>query len=138
MDIALIRQRLGSAAATVTPTLTTYTYTPDSVSEPCWYPAEVELAYASDGRLTFNGEPIVEVVCYLLVSRASDRQGQIDLDGYLASTGAGSVRTAVESDRTLGGACKTLQVHHVDGYRLYTVGDKTYYGARFRVIVIGG
>lgn len=139
MDIKLIRQRLGASCDSLTPALSqTYGYTPDSVSPPCFYPGEIDLTYAGDTRLTFNGLPVAEAVCYLLTSRADDRRGQELLDTYLAPTGAASVRAAIESDRTLGGACKTLHVHHVDCYRLYTVGTSTYYGARFRVVILGG
>jgi hypothetical protein len=138
MNIGQIRERLASSVSAVTPSLNFYGYTPDKVAPPCFYSGEVDLAYAGDPRLTFNGEPVVEAVCMLLVSKADDRAGQALLDGYLATTGTSSIKAAVESDKTLAGACKTLHVHHVDGYRLYTVGTDTYYGARFRVIVLGG
>lgn len=139
MDIKLIRTNLGATCDSLTPALSqTYGYTPDSVSVPCFYPGEIDLTYANDSRLTFNGQPIAEAVAYLLTSRADDRRGQELLDTYLAPSGAASVKAAIEADRTLGGACKTLHVHHVDGYRLYTVGANTYYGARFRVVILGG
>ena len=46
----------------------------------------------------------------VLVHRMLERSGQKELDKYLAGTGAFSIKAAIESDRTLGGACNTLQV----------------------------
>ena len=46
----------------------------------------------------------------VLVQRMLERSGQKELDKYLAGTGAFSIKAAIESDRTLGGACNTLQV----------------------------
>jgi len=138
MDISAVRLALGAAVASVTPKLNYFGYVPDAVSPPCFYAGEVDIAYAGDNRLTFNGQPVTDVTCMLLVSKADDRAGQVLLDGYLATTGATSVKAAIESDQTLGGAAKAVHVHHVDGYRLYTVGDKVFYGARLRVLVLGG
>jgi len=46
----------------------------------------------------------------VLVHRMSERSGQIELDKYLAGSGTSSIKAAIESDRSLGGACSTLRV----------------------------
>lgn len=141
MNIAGIRAALGVApedCVVGTAQLNCTEYTPTSVSVPCFYPGEVELDYGHMNS-TFNGEPVVEVTCYLLAStEANDQEGQALLDGFLTKSGAASVKAALESDQTLGGIAKSVFAHNVDGYRLYTVGSVAYYGARFRVQVLGG
>ena len=141
MNIKAVRSALGLAPAALivgTTQLNCSPYTPTAVSVPCFYPAEVELDYAHQNS-TFNGEPVVEVTCYVLTaSEAQDQEGQALLDAYLNHTGASSIKAALETDQTLGGICKSVFAHNVDGYRLYTVGTVAYYGARFRVQVLGG
>lgn len=141
MDVAGVRAALGMAPVSVVVgniQLNCTPYTPTSVSVPCFYPGEVDLDYAS-GKGTFNRQPVVEITCYLLVApESNDQAGQALLDEYLTETGASSIKAALESDQTLGGVCKSVFAHNVDGYRLYTVGLVAYYGARFRVQVLGG
>ncbi len=141
MNIASIRAALGNAPAAVVvgPTqLVCSAYTPTSVAPPCFYPGEVQLGYAT-AHNTFGGQPVIEATCMLLVAPESqDQEGQALLDAYLSHPGATSIKAALEADQTLGGVCKSVFVHDVDGYRLYTVGTVAYYGARFRVLVLGG
>ena len=141
MDIAEVRAALGVAPVSVvvgSVQLNCTPYMPVAVSVPCFYPAEVELDYAHTNS-TFNGEPVVEVTCMVLTAAESnDQTGQALLDAYLKTTGPSSIKAALESDQTLGGVCKSVFCHNVDGYRLYTVGLVAYYGARFRVSVLGG
>ena len=47
---------------------------------------------------------------YVVVSRMSERSGADTLDSLLAGSGAGSVKTALESGGTLGGSCSTMRV----------------------------
>lgn len=47
---------------------------------------------------------------YVVVSRMSERSGQDTLDALLAGSGAGSVKTALESGGTLNGSCSTMRV----------------------------
>jgi len=71
----------------------------------------------------------------LIGSRADARNGQAIMDGYCAPTGAGSIKTAIESDKTLGGACQTLQVTELSAYGSTSIGDTIYLTADFSVIV---
>jgi len=53
-----------------------------------------------------------------LVGATTDMGAQLLLDGMLQSSGVLSVKAAIETDRTLGGACSSLQVIRCSGYRL--------------------
>ena len=52
-----------------------------------------------------HGVSEITVRVVILVSRASERTAIVQLDGYLAPAGAGSVPAAILEDPTLGGAC---------------------------------
>lgn len=56
-----------------------------------------------------------------LVGLVSDIGAQKLLDQMLDSTGAASVKAAVETDRTLGGAVHDTRVVSTTGYRQYTM-----------------
>lgn len=70
----------------------------------------------------------------LLVARADDRAAQNNLDGYI--TGASSIKTAIESDRTLGGVVDTVRVTQMRNYAAVSVGEVLYLGAEFDVEVV--
>ena len=74
---------------------------------------------------------LLEII--LLVSYADDRAGQLLLDGYLAPTGANSVRAAVAVDPTLGKVVDWAVVTEAQDYGLITWGTETYLGARLLV-----
>lgn len=71
----------------------------------------------------------------LFVGRVAERSAQNSLDAYLAPTGAGSVKTAIEGDRSLGGKAQTLRVTDMLGVSPTTVGDVSYLTAQFAVTV---
>lgn len=52
----------------------------------------------------------IEFTVTLVVARADDRSAQNKLETYLAGTGATSVKTAVETDVTLGGSAFDARV----------------------------
>lgn len=138
MDIAAIRQGLADVVEAAIPGLNAFGYVPDSIPEPCFYAGEVEIDY----DLAYQrGMDEARVSCRVLVGRAEDKAGQAALDLYLAGSGSSSVKAAIEGTpgvaQTLGGACDDLHVMRVRGYRLYQVGENTYYGAQFTVRVIG-
>lgn len=69
----------------------------------------------------------------LLISFKGDTQTTDALDGYLAQSGATSVKAAVEGDRTLGGAAADCRVVDATNYGEYTFGQQTYVGVTFNV-----
>lgn len=86
--------------------------------------------------LVLPGNPVVEwdttmgrgldrwrFVVEVMVPSGSDVAAQRALDALLASSGARSIKQALEADRTLGGVCDTLHVREVDGYGSYSLAD---------------
>jgi len=72
----------------------------------------------------------------VLVQRFTERTGQNDLDKYLAGSGAYSIKAAIESDLTLGGACNTLRVTSAEAGN-YSSGDIEFLSYRYRITVYG-
>ena len=65
-----------------------------------------------------------------------DRGAQEQLDKLLASSGASSVKAAIESDKTLGGHADNLVVQGCTGYQEYARPDgTTALGAEWTVLV---
>lgn len=130
-SIVDIRDGLAANLATITG-LRALSYMPDRVSVPSAIVGEVGIVF--DGAFA-RGLDTITISIRVYVSKASDRAGQDKLDGYLAGSGATSLKAAIQSDLTLGGACQTLQVSAVSGYGVYEVGGTDYLGAEFTVTV---
>jgi hypothetical protein len=71
----------------------------------------------------------------VIVGRAAERVAQSRLDAYI-STGASSVKSAVESDSTLGGNAYDCRVVSMDSVGSLSISDTTYLAADFTVTVI--
>lgn len=69
----------------------------------------------------------------VIVGRADARNGQAYLDSYCSSTGANSVKLAIESDKTLNGKAYDLRVTQLSSYGSLTVNDTTYLAAEFSI-----
>lgn len=93
------------------------------------YPDTVEYDLnANRGADTFT------FIVYVLVGRADDRTAQNRLDAYVV--GPDSVKTAIEADRTLGGAADTLRVTSMENYQQVSIGDTVYLAVEFMVEVV--
>ena len=73
----------------------------------------------------------------IIASRTSERNAQNVLDGYCNSTGATSIKAAVEVDKTLGGSVMDCRVTEMSTYGPLAIGDVTYMAATFTVVAIG-
>lgn len=133
MDLFALRQGLAANAATIAG-LRTYAYVPDSISPPTFFVGEPTINF--DGAFK-RGLDTVIFVCRLMASRADDRNGQRTLDGFLSGSGGGALKTALESDHTLGGACDDLIVTSITNYGGYDYNNVEFYGAEISVTVIG-
>lgn len=133
MDIYALRQGLATNAATISG-LRTYAYVPDSVSPPTFFVGEPSVSF---DNAFVRGMDTVTFVCRLLASRADDRNGQRTLDGFLSGSGGGSLKTALESDHALGGACDDLIVTGISNYGGYEYNNVEFYGVEIHVTVIG-
>lgn len=136
MNVLSIKRGIADAASAVDG-LQTYPFCPNAVEPPCFYTGEAEIRYHE----TYGGDAEVTVMGYLLTSTAEDEDGQALLDTYLSVGTASSVVDAIEgtpgSPQTLGGACDDLVIMQATGYRTYQVGEKTFYGAKLPIRVIG-
>lgn len=134
MDVAAIQQGMATAVVNVTGLKQAFATLPDSIEPPTFAPTEVEIDYDQAfgaGSLTQN-----LFTCGVFTSRGDSQTGRAALAGFLAPTGSGSIKAALESDRTLGGVAKTLRVERARGaYRLYTIGGIDYLGCMIDVRV---
>lgn len=135
MDIQSIQQGLANAAATIVGLQSAASLT-DSITPPFFSPVEVDVEYNKTFAAGSYGMVETLFSCGLYVSRGDSAAGRAALVGYLNPSGASSLPAALQSDRTLSGACRTLIVERVRGaYRLYTIGGIDYLGAVFDVRV---
>lgn len=128
-----IRTGLATRLATITG-LRTHATLPDQVNPPCALVQPDGIDFdATMGR----GLDKYRLTVRLLVARASERAAQGALDAYLAPTGAGSVKAAIEGDITLGGIVDATRVTRATGYGVYEVGGVPYLGCDFAIEVAG-
>ena len=71
----------------------------------------------------------------VVVHRVAERSAQSSLDAFCNPTGSTSIKTAIESDRSLGGKAQTLRVTNLRTYQALSVGDVDYLAAEFSVVV---
>ncbi|MFE7559666.1 hypothetical protein [Kitasatospora sp. NPDC057500] len=145
MQIAPIRAAIAAAAATVvlppgTGALTATGYTPDSIAEPHFFTAEVNVDF---DKTMGRGLDELEITCRVLVGRGDDRAAQQLLDALLSGAGPASLKQAIEAARgapgeyALGGLAHDLRVERVQGYRWYEHAGVQYVGAEMTIRVIG-
>lgn len=89
-----------------------------------------EITY--DISMQRGGDSTIMIV-RAFVSTTLDQGAQIFLDKMLASSGDTSVKEAIESDTTLGGAIDDLRVTRCSGYRLYRPDTGPLLGAQWFV-----
>jgi len=70
----------------------------------------------------------------VIVGRVSERSGQNSIDAYCSSTGASSIKLAIESNKTLGGKAFDLRVTDMRNYGELLVGEVNYLSAEFVVL----
>jgi hypothetical protein len=72
----------------------------------------------------------------VLVQNLAQKTAQINLDKYLQGSGTYSIKAAIESDLTLGGACNTLRVTSAQAGS-YISGDIEFLSYRYSLTVWG-
>jgi hypothetical protein len=131
MSISLIRQALATNLATI-PGLRAVAEVPDLPNPPIAVVALRSVTY--DGAFN-KGLTNYSFAVTVIVGRAAEREAQRRLDAYI-STGASSVKSAVESDSTLGGNAYDCRVVSMDSVGSLSISDTTYLAADFTVSVI--
>jgi hypothetical protein len=131
MSISQIRTALATNLSTITG-LRTAAEIPDLPNPP--------IAVVSLNSVTYDGAYAKGLTTYsfsvtVVVGRSAEREAQRKLDGYI-STGANSIKNAIESDKTLGGYAYDCRVVSMDSIGSLTVSDTTYLAADFSVTVI--
>ena len=132
VSISTIRNKLAVNLATV-PGLRTSDYVPDDPKPPVAVvmPPTIKFDTAM-GRGLDEYEFIVTVI----VGKQSERAAQRLLDSLCAPKGSGSVKTAIEIDRTLAGNCQDLRVTEMRRITSLLIDQITYLAAEFTVQVI--
>lgn len=110
-----------------------YDLVPDVLVPPCAIVGQLDFTYDLNNA---RGLDQANVDVYVIVQRFSERTGQDKLDQYLAGSGTYSIKAAIESDRTLDGACNTLRVTSAES-GTYQMADVDYLSYRYRVTVWG-
>ena len=130
MSITTIRSGLGDNLATITGLRVAETI-PDNPSPPVAVLSLTNVTY--DGA--FHGGLVqYNFVVSVIVGRVSERTAQARLDS-LISTGSGSLKVAVESDKTLGGAAYDVRVSEMSNIGAVQLNDATYLAADFTIQV---
>jgi hypothetical protein len=131
MSISLIRQALATNLATISG-LRTAAEVPDLPNPPI---AVVSLSSVEYDGAFNKGLTRYNFNITVIVGRAAEREAQRKLDAYI-STGASSVKSAVESDSTLGGNAYDCRVVTMSSVGSLNISDTTYLAADFTVAVI--
>jgi hypothetical protein len=105
-SISSLREGLAANLATING-LRVYTVLTDNPQFPA---ALISLDRIEFDSTMARGCDSIEFTVTLVVARADDRSAQNKLETYLAGTGVTSVKTAVESDVTLGGSAFDARV----------------------------
>jgi hypothetical protein len=127
-----LRTGLATRLATITGLRTSPTL-PDQPTPPqaVVYPERViyDQAFA-------RGSDDYTFVVIVIVGRIAERSAQTSLDRYCESSGATSIKAAIEGDPTLGGKALDCRVTEMRGQGSLDIGDATYLTAEFVVQVI--
>lgn len=110
-----------------------YDQVPDVIVPPCAIVGQLDFTFDLDNA---RGLDQANLNVFVIVQRFSERTGLDRLDKYLAGSGDFSIKAAIESDRTLGGACDTLRVTSAES-GTYQMGDIDYLSYRYQITVWG-
>lgn len=132
LNIGPVREALGTNLQTITG-LRIYDQLPDVIVPPCAVVGQLDFTFDIDNA---RGLDQASTDIFVIVQRFSERTGQAKLDALLAGTGPGSIKTALESDRSLGGLVNTLRVISADA-GTYSSGDQTFLSYRYNLTIWG-
>lgn len=109
-------------------------YAPDDGQEPLFWIGGVEETF---DQAMNRGTDALIITGWLIVSRATDKTGQEQVREYMSGGGTKSIRTAVRSDKTLGGAASDVRAVSCRGPLPIELGSNRYIGAQFTFQVFG-
>jgi hypothetical protein len=132
MSVSDLRTGIANNLATISGLRTTPTV-PDQINPPIAVVIPSTITY--DTSFARSGGDEYEFIVTVIVGRVEERTAQNRLDAYASGSGASSIKTAIESDKTLGGKAFSLRVTSLRNYQQVTVGDVIYLAADFTVQV---
>jgi hypothetical protein len=127
-----VRDAIKANLQTIT-NLRVYDLIPDVIVPPCAVVGQLDFTFDIDNM---RGLDQASVDVFVIVQRISERSGQEKLDVLLAGSGNGSIKTALESDRSLGGLVNTLRVISAES-GTYQTGDQTFLSYRYNLTIWG-
>ena len=130
-SISLMRAGIATNLATISG-LRTSAETPDTPTPPV---AIVSLDSVNYDKTFNNGCVEYNFTVTVIVGRAAEKRAQRALDAYI-STGATSVKNAIELDKSLGGTAFDCRVTSLNSVGSIQLNDNTYLAADFTVSVI--
>ena len=131
MALSEIRDAMGTALGAV-PNLRVRPLIPALVTPPMAVVQPQQIEYDLNAR---NGVNRYTFTVTVFVTKADDRSAQLRVDPFVAPSGVGSVKAALEADRTLGGVVDTLRVTNVSNYSSTDANDVLYLAVDFEVEV---
>ena len=132
IKISKVREALGNNIEKISG-IRIYDTIPDVIVPPCAVVGQLDFTFDIDNA---RGLDQASVDVYVIVQRISERAGQDKLDELLSGTGSKSIKTALESDRTLGGLVNTLRVLTAES-GTYVSGDVTFLSYRYNLVIWG-
>lgn len=103
---------------------------PDNPNPPV---ALVQLRTVEYDQAFQRGLAVYTFTVTVIVGRAAERIAQRRLNDYCDNTGSSSVKAAIESDKTLGGAAFDVRVVSMDNIGSLQANDAVYLAAEFTV-----
>jgi len=129
-SITDLRTGIATNLATISGLRTSPTL-PDNPNPPIALVTPISVSFDDSFK---RGMQTYTFVISVIVGRVDERTAQNKLDGFVSSTGASSVKLAVESDKTLGGNAFDCRVTEMRNYGQLTIGDVIYLSAEFTVL----
>ena len=120
------------AALTITG-LRSYDTVPENIIPPAAVVGQLSIEW---DLVMARGADTATLDVIVIAGRMSDRAAQDYLDSLLTATGATSVKTKIEADRTLGGAVSNLRVRSADPISMSVSGVEML-AYRFSVVLYG-
>lgn len=133
MSIAGIRDAMKTGLQTINALRGVYDTVPDSINE---YPAAFILPISGDYDLDAGGNWLPNFEVTLLIRRQGDVQDAQDtIDGFIAPSGSGSVKAAIEA-ADYGSHASSVRVARFKDYGGLLFAGVTYIGCKFDVEVL--
>jgi len=130
-NLTALRDALASNLSSIVG-LRVSSFIPDNPNPPLAVVSPSNIEYH---RAFANGFNTYNFTISVFVGRVSERVAQNSLDAYCDSSGSLSIKSAIESDRTLSGLAFDVVVSNMRNYGSVIIGDNTYLTAEFDCVV---